>query len=486
MENHPIRRGACVKFACLVLWAGLCSVFTAAVAQSRPASADLGGSWEANLETADRALLQFRFVHNGGPALTGNFDAPQWKTKGIAIADGSFNGDRVSFAVVDIDAKFSGRLNAVHDEISGEWTQWGVTAPLVLRKIKSESRFIRPQDPQPPFPYLQEDLVLKNPKTGLLIGGTLTWPPGTRRFPLIVLLSDGGPHDRNGSIAGHHLLFVLSDRLTRSGFATWRMDDRGVDDSSGDLSQATFDDLANDVRFVIQNLGKRDEIDSDHIGIVAHGEGGWAAMRAANGAPTIRFLLLMNTPMLTGDETEFVRISSLASHDAGHSRSLESISEEIDLLKKAAALRDSGSNAVDAMTAVKELIETTMSKWTDEDLKGFQPIAEYSANLAQRLFTPHTRDAWKFDPIAELRNAKYAVLLIQGGRDVEVPPTSHQALIAALAKTKRNIEVEGGEQWNHLLQYTRNYLVSEYGTIDETIAPEALDKILQWCRKHQE
>ncbi len=40
---------------------------------------------------------------------------------------------------------------------------------------------------------------------------------------------------------------LLADTLTRAGYATLRLDDRGVGDSSGTLSRATYDDLSADV-----------------------------------------------------------------------------------------------------------------------------------------------------------------------------------------------------------------------------------------------
>ncbi|MBL8878877.1 MAG: alpha/beta hydrolase [Phycisphaerales bacterium] len=449
-------------------------------AKAQHASSDtLSGTWEAQVQIADRCHLQFRLTHGGGPAFTGVLDAPQWKLTGPPIADGQISGNRISFKLPDIEATFSGSLNSAHSEIAGQWTQYGTSTALFLRKTAGANTYNRPQDPQPPHAYFHEDLTLLNPDSRLRIAGTVTIPEGGRRRPLIILLSEAGPHDREGTFAGHHPLLVLSDRLTRAGFATWRMDDRGVGESDGDLSKATIDDLAADVRFVIRALGKRDDIDASRVGIVAHGEGGWVAARAAADFASVRFLLLVNMPMLRGDESEFTRIRSSAANSGDFPRTAES-EAEIQLLRDAAAMRDS-IDAADRVAAVREAIMKAISRWSAEDRARLGDPDSYAAQLSARVCSAAMRDAWAFDPIAALMPLKCPILVLMGQRDAEVPVSAHAAAIRTLANGRRNITVREEPNWNHLLQYTRKLSVSEYGAIDETFAPEALEAIRSWC-----
>lgn len=457
------------------------------VAQTQSAGAvtDIGGVWEAQLGGETHALLRFRISHTDNETLVGVFDAPFWNAKSIPLGNGRIEGDNVYFEVPDFGGRFSGRLNSVRDTLTGVWTQWESPVPLVLRRACAARSFPRPQDPAPPYPYLLEDLVLRNPETQQRIGGTLTLP-AEGRFPLVILLSGAGPQNRENELHGHRMFSVLNDHLTRAGFATWCMDDRGVGASDGDFDAATVDDLVEDVRVVLKLLAERRDVDTRRVGIIAHGTGGWVAARAAAAERSIRALLLINTPMLAGDETEFTRMLEIAHFERGSIREPEWVDAEIELLRKASAVRDSYKGEPERVIVehTRRLIETTVEQWSPAALQHLGDVREYASATAQRLNLPRVRDAWRFDPIGALGRVSCPVLAIMGGVDVEVPPSAHRPPLERLANTKRNISIREEMFWNHLLQQTRSRSASNYTEIDETIAPEALEIIRDWCAKH--
>ncbi len=86
----------------------------------------------------------------------------------------------------------------------------------------------RPQDPQKPYPYHEEELVFESRESGVKLAGTLTFPESGGPFPAVVLISGSGPQNRNEEIMGHKPFLVLADYLTRQGIAVLRFDDRGV------------------------------------------------------------------------------------------------------------------------------------------------------------------------------------------------------------------------------------------------------------------
>ena len=55
----------------------------------------------------------------------------------------------------------------------------------------------RPQDPQRPFPYREEEVRYTNAAQRIRIGGTLTLPKGKGPFPAVLLITGSGPQDRN-------------------------------------------------------------------------------------------------------------------------------------------------------------------------------------------------------------------------------------------------------------------------------------------------
>ena len=85
------------------------------------------------------------------------------------------------------------------------------------------------------------------------------------------------------------------------------------------------------------------------------------------------------------------------------------------------------------------------------------------------------------DPREALSALRIPALAIYGGLDLQVPPGINIAAIDSLDRESRNrITVELLAGVNHMMQRARTGLPSEYVTIEETIAPAALDTIREW------
>ena len=132
----------------------------------------------------------------------------------------------------------------------------------------------RPQTPVPPFPYEAKDVHYVNTADNTNLAGTLTIPSGSGKHPAVLLISGSGAQDRDETIFGHKLFFVLADHLTRRGIAVLRVDDRGVGGSSGSTMNSTSEDLAGDVAAGMDFLKKQSEVDGKRIALLGHSEGG--------------------------------------------------------------------------------------------------------------------------------------------------------------------------------------------------------------------
>ena len=95
-----------------------------------------------------------------------------------------------------------------------------------------------------------------------------------------------------------------------------RLDDRGVGGSSGDLSEATYGDLTNDVLAGIAFLKDRPDIDSTRIGLFGHSEGGYLAPLVAERSHEVAFVIMMAGPAVSG-EAVLVRQNQLIFKNAG-------------------------------------------------------------------------------------------------------------------------------------------------------------------------
>jgi len=90
-----------------------------------------------------------------------------------------------------------------------------------------------------PFPYAEEEVSIIDKKDGDTLAGTFTKPFGKGKFPVVIFITGSGAEDRNESLLGHKPFLVLSDYLTRKGFAVLRTDDRGTGKSTGDYASCT-------------------------------------------------------------------------------------------------------------------------------------------------------------------------------------------------------------------------------------------------------
>ena len=98
--------------------------------------------------------------------------------------------------------------------------------PSLLRLLAGCAAFIawpRPQDPRE-RPYVIEQVQFAG-GDGVTLAGELTMPSTGGPFPAAILLSGSGPSDRNHTVSGHRPWLVLSDHLTKAGYAVLRYDD---------------------------------------------------------------------------------------------------------------------------------------------------------------------------------------------------------------------------------------------------------------------
>jgi hypothetical protein len=105
-------------------------------APSTAIDTDLQGKWEGTLTAGDNALrLSITFA--SGPDGKGTGDILSIDQQGspkVALTTVTQDGKNVKFEARSIAGSYIGTLNDAKTELSGEWTQGGLKAPLVLKK----------------------------------------------------------------------------------------------------------------------------------------------------------------------------------------------------------------------------------------------------------------------------------------------------------------------------------------------------------------
>jgi fermentation-respiration switch protein FrsA (DUF1100 family) len=91
-----------------------------------------------------------------------------------------------------------------------------------------------------------------------------------------------------------------------------------------------------------------------------------------------------------------------------------------------------------------------------------------------------------YDPGTALRSVSCPVLALNGELDLQVPPAVNlPAITKALEEGgNRDYAVVKLPKLNHLFQTSQTGGPEEYGKIEETIAPVALETISGWILRH--
>jgi pimeloyl-ACP methyl ester carboxylesterase len=286
----------------------------------------------------------------------------------------------------------------------------------------------------------------------------------------VELIVGSGPHDRDESLLGHKPFLVLSDYLTRKGIAVLRVDKRGIGKSTGNYATATTADFASDAEAGVAWLKTRPEVDPHKIGLIGHSEGAIIAPMAAVDDPDVAFIVMMAGSGVPGDQI-IVEQGRLIAMAGGESK------DEAD--KNAEKERETLT-----------LVETEKDPAALDRLLNVKLGAEGApegaiASQIKALTSPWMRFFLTYDPATALRKLKIPVLAINGALDLQVPPALNLPAIRKALQDAGNTHAEVDELpgLNHLFQDAKTGSPSEYGQIEETISPPALDKIATWILK---
>jgi pimeloyl-ACP methyl ester carboxylesterase len=329
------------------------------------------------------------------------------------------------------------------------------------------------QEPQPPFPYLEEEVSYSNPEArNVTLAGTFTAPATGGPFPAVLLISGAGPQDRDETIAGHKPFLVLSDFLTRRGIAVLRVDDRGTGASTGSFEKSTTEDFASDAEAGVRYLLQRKDVNARHIGLIGHGEGAIVAGMVAVKMPQqVSFLVLLAGTAVPGEQV--LLLQTERSEKAAH------IPE--DQIKADKKIGTMLYDLVKEGRSEAALHQALLSLPQEERLF----IAPWQRQL-RRLKSPWLRFFLSYDPATALEKIKCPVLALEGEKDLQVIPDQNvRAMKAAFARGgNRDATVQVLPGLNYMFQTARTGLGYEYETIPETISPVALNRIGDWIQKH--
>jgi len=431
--------------------------------------AQVVGDWAGTLNAGGAEYALVLHITEADSGFVATMDSPDQGAFGILATSVTVKGDSLTVQFANIGGAFNGVLSA-DDELDGTWSQGGGVFPLsFLRSDGEQPEARRPQEPTEPLPYLAEDVTFTNAAASIELAGTLTVPDGPGPHPAAILISGSGPQNRNEEVFRHKPFLVLADHLTRHGIAVLRYDDRGVGESGGTFAAGTSADFATDTEAALRYLQSRREIDASRIGLIGHSEGGTIAPLVASRTDGVAFLVLVAGPGIRADSVLLLQAEAL---NRASGATEEQIATNRGLQKRlfAAAVSDATESELDA--EVRRIFADEAPGMTGGALEA--QIAFVSS--------PWMRWFLNYDPAPALRSIQVPVLAVNGAKDLQVISEPNLSAIRAELEAGGNpdfaiVDLVG---LNHILQTSETGLISEYGQIEETIAPVALETICDW------
>lgn len=448
------------------------------------AQQDLSGIWAGKLDLPNTVKLTIAFNLSKDEA--GNYkatlDSPDQGAMGIPTESTTINNDSIRIEIPIIKGYYVGKIFYDEMKIVGKWNQAGSSFDLDVKKVDKLDKPNRPQEPKDPYPYNSEEVLFENEKDNVVLVGTLTYPKEGNNFSAVVMITGSGGQDRNEELLGHKPFLVISDYLTRNGIAVLRFDDRGIAQSTGDHSKATSEDFAKDVLAAVQFLKERKEIDKTKIGLIGHSEGGMIAPLAAIQSNDVAFLIMMAGIGIPGDSILYLQ-GALIQRAEGESE--DKIQKSVDLQRSIFKMVINSNDDEKLNKDLRDKFYEEYPNMTAEEKKEIGDPEVYLDMQIKTITSPWFKYFLKFDPVPVLEKVKCAVLAINGEKDLQVPPKENlSAIKSAFEKGgNKNFEVIELKGLNHLFQTSETGRISEYGQIEETISPTALQMMLEWIKK---
>ena len=435
------------------------------------------GSWHGSLQAGTAELRLIFNITLSEDGLSATMDSPDQGAMGIALGGVTVTGDSLTIAAPVLGGIYRGVITS-DSSITGLWSQMGQSYPLDLKLKYEPVTLNRPQEPQPPYPYSEEEVLFENSETGDKFAGTVTRPSEEGRYPAVILVSGSGQQNRDEEVFGHKPFKVLADYLTRKGIVVLRYDDRGVGGSTGNPSGATSADFATDAAAAFSYLESLPYVSKNVTGIIGHSEGGLIALMLAAESRDVDFIVTLAGPGTTGreiliDQSEIIsQLSGIPEETIEINNALNSaiynIMEEEDNVEEAVKLiREEVEKMLDREGVQSEQREAILSSVTGS-------VNESSYNWLRYFILS--------DPAEYLKKIECPVFALNGEKDCQVPAAKNlEAIENALAEGGNvNVTVKLFPGLNHLFQHAGSGLPDEYSKIEETISPEVLTLIAEW------
>lgn len=288
------------------------------------------------------------------------------------------------------------------------------------------------------------------PTPGITSGGTLSIPKGEGKFPLVIIVGGSGPTNRDGTSNSNKPYKDLAWALASKGIAVYRYDKRTANPENIDKKRigefTMHDEYAIDLKHIIVKLSKDPRIDKKRIFIAGHSQGGFMLPYFAKNCPPVRGYI------------------GLA---ANFSTLLEMLPYQFNYLADSASRQYCDEMIARCRYMTANLENKNYNK--DSCTPGLTMI--------------YMRHMERNSPVALAGNLEgKPVLLIQGGRDYQVPPSELELWKQQLQKSK-TLEWKVFPKLNHLMMEGEGKPGPAEYNISANVPEYVPEEIVSWIAK---
>lgn len=447
------------------------------------ASAQIVGIWEGKLPVGADSLRLVLAVAQHGDSLYAELDSPDQYAAGIEVNSISFQHDTLRLRSKEVGASFWGYYDSEKEAIQGVFRQGGGKLPLTLHRVEKRWQLIRPQVPQEPFPYEEEEVLLQFPHATLgniPICGTLTYPTRKHEFngKLLILVSGSGWQDRDESIMGHKPFAVIADYLTRHGYAVFRYDDFPL----AQYAKCTTLDFADAASFVVNYFKLYNEhFKQAKVGIAGHSEGGTIAVIVAARNKNVDFIISLAGMMASAKQTLLYQVAVIYQLDTTISSS--ELSESLRISESVYKNIEQAKSPKEAVDRCGKLLREYSAGMTEEQQKRLKMTQQDIFVMLQSVGSPWFYELFRLNMPKYLKKVKCPVLALNGQKDLQVEWDPNLSILERNLPSKTSLSTRAYEQLNHLFQPCTTGSPTEYGEIEITISEEVLRDIEQWLEE---
>ena len=301
-----------------------------------------------------------------------------------------------------------------------------------------------------PDSFTEQPLTLVNGKYEL--PGTLTLPKGNGPFAAVILVQGSGPHDQDETVVACKPFEDLAWGLATRGVAVFRYTKRtfkyGAQSSDPPDKLTVDDETISDARAAVALLAKQNKIDPQRIFVLGHSLGAYLAPRIATGDAQIAGIVML----------------------AANTEPMEKL-----LVEEVHYILSSGPPPTDSEKQQVAAIEDAAKKIESPDLKPTDTVNLLSGAMPATYWL----DLRDYHPVAFAQELKIPILILQGGRDFQVPPATNFEQWKTALSAQKNVTLKLYPPLNHLFVAGAGPSVpQEYeklGHVDEQVIVDIAD-----------